>query len=82
MSPMRWVTLGAAVLAAAVPAASSAPPAPGGEFLVNSYTTGNQGSASVATGCAPQRYCPADALTRDQMAVFIAGGFGLSLYAP
>ena len=27
-------------------------------------------------------YCPADPVTREQMAVFIAGAFGLTLYGP
>jgi hypothetical protein len=38
----------------------------------------------VVSGCgaAPPVYCPADAVTRAQMAVFIAGTFGLALYGP
>jgi hypothetical protein len=34
----------------------------------------------VVSGCAPQRYCPADAVTREQMAVFLSATFGLRLY--
>jgi hypothetical protein len=36
----------------------------------------------VVTGCAPQRYCPADPVTREQMAVFLTQTFGLTLYGP
>jgi hypothetical protein len=36
----------------------------------------------VVSGCAPQRYCPADPVTREQMAVFLAQTFGLALYGP
>jgi hypothetical protein len=36
----------------------------------------------VVAGCAPGRYCPTDPVARDQMAVFITGTFGLSLYGP
>jgi hypothetical protein len=34
----------------------------------------------VVTGCGGGKYCPADAVTREQMAVFISATFGLSLY--
>jgi hypothetical protein len=36
----------------------------------------------VVTGCGGGNYCPADAVTREQMGVFIAGTFGLTLYGP
>jgi hypothetical protein len=36
----------------------------------------------VVSGCAPRRYCPADPVTREQMAVFLTGTFGLALYGP
>jgi hypothetical protein len=36
----------------------------------------------VVTGCAPQRYCPTDPVTREQMAVFLTQTFGLTLYGP
>jgi hypothetical protein len=38
----------------------------------------------VVTGCAtnPPRYCPSDAVTREQMGVFISATFGLTLYGP
>jgi hypothetical protein len=36
----------------------------------------------VVTGCAPSLYCPADAVTREQMAVFLSLTFGLQLYGP
>jgi hypothetical protein len=36
----------------------------------------------VVTGCGGGNYCPTAAVARDQMAVFIAGGFGLTLYGP
>ena len=36
----------------------------------------------VVTGCGGGNYCPADPVTREQMAVFIAGTFGLTLYGP
>jgi hypothetical protein len=34
----------------------------------------------VVTGCAPGLYCPSDAVTREQMGVFISVTFGLTLY--
>ncbi len=36
----------------------------------------------VVTGCGGGNYCPAAAVTREQMGVFIAASFGLSLYGP
>lgn len=36
----------------------------------------------VAAGCGAGKYCPAEPLTREQMAVFISAGFGLDLYSP
>jgi hypothetical protein len=36
----------------------------------------------VVSGCAAGRYCPADPVTREQMAVFLTGTFGLTLYGP
>ena len=36
----------------------------------------------VVTGCGGGRYCPTLSVTRDQMAVFISGTFGLRLYGP
>jgi hypothetical protein len=36
----------------------------------------------VVSGCGGGAYCPAQPLTREQMAVFIAAGFGLTLYGP
>jgi hypothetical protein len=36
----------------------------------------------VVSGCGGGNYCPGDAVTRDQMAVFISGTFGLRLYGP
>jgi hypothetical protein len=38
----------------------------------------------IVSGCSasPARYCPADAVSRAQMGVFIGGTFGLALYAP
>jgi hypothetical protein len=36
----------------------------------------------VVSGCGGGNYCPAQPVTREQMAVFIAVGFGLSLYGP
>ena len=37
---------------------------------------------NVVSGCGGGNYCPAAPVTREQMAVFIAGGFGLQLYGP
>ena len=37
---------------------------------------------NVVTGCGGGSYCPAAAVTREQMAVFISAGFGLQLYGP
>jgi hypothetical protein len=34
----------------------------------------------VVSGCAPQRYCPQDPVTREQMGVFLTVTFGLKLY--
>ena len=36
----------------------------------------------VVSGCGGGKYCPDAPVTREQMAVFIAGGFGLTLYGP
>lgn len=36
----------------------------------------------VVGGCAPGLYCPAAPVTREQMAVFLTGTFGLTLYGP
>jgi hypothetical protein len=36
----------------------------------------------VVSGCGGGNYCPAQPVTREQMAVFIAVGFGLSLSGP
>ncbi len=36
----------------------------------------------VVTGCGGGNYCPTAAVTREQMAVFLSGTFGLTLYGP
>jgi hypothetical protein len=36
----------------------------------------------VVTGCGGGNYCPAASVTRQEMAVFISGTFGLVLYGP
>ena len=36
----------------------------------------------VVTGCGGGNYCPADAVTREQMGVFLGATFGLTLYGP
>jgi hypothetical protein len=36
----------------------------------------------VVTGCGGGNYCPSAPVTREQMAVFLAGTFGLTLYGP
>jgi hypothetical protein len=36
----------------------------------------------IASGCGGGNYCPAAAVTREQMAVFLGGTFGLTLYGP
>jgi hypothetical protein len=36
----------------------------------------------VVGGCGGGRFCPLDPVTREQMGVFIAQGFGLQLYGP
>ena len=36
----------------------------------------------VVTGCGGGNYCPTAAVTREQMAVFLSGTFGLMLYGP
>jgi hypothetical protein len=36
----------------------------------------------VVTGCGGGNYCPASPVTREQMAVFLSGTFGLALYGP
>ncbi len=36
----------------------------------------------VVTGCGGGNYCPLAHVTREQMAVFLSGTFGLSLYGP
>ena len=37
---------------------------------------------NVITGCGNGNYCPAAAVTREQMGVFIGATFGLTLYGP
>ena len=34
----------------------------------------------IVSGCGNGNYCPGDSVTREQMGVFIAGTFGLTLY--
>jgi hypothetical protein len=36
----------------------------------------------VVSGCGGGAYCPADPVTREQMGVFIAVTFGLTMYGP
>jgi hypothetical protein len=36
----------------------------------------------VVAGCGGGNYCPASPVTRQEMAVFISGTFGLNLYGP
>ena len=36
----------------------------------------------VVAGCSPGLFCPGAPVTRGQMAVFLSGVFGLSLYGP
>jgi len=36
----------------------------------------------VVEGCGGGNYCPQAAVTREQVAAFVAGGFGLALYGP
>src|SRR6185503_9245590 len=36
----------------------------------------------VVTGCGGGNYCPSAAVTREQMGVFLAATFGLTLYGP
>jgi hypothetical protein len=36
----------------------------------------------VVSGCGGGNYCPSSAVNRAQMAVFISGTFGLTLYGP
>jgi hypothetical protein len=36
----------------------------------------------VVSGCGGGNYCPADAVTREQMGVFVSATFGLALYGP
>jgi hypothetical protein len=36
----------------------------------------------ITSGCGGGNYCPTDAVTREQMAVFISATFGLTLYGP
>ena len=36
----------------------------------------------VVTGCGGGNYCPTAPVTREQMAVFLTGTFGLTLYGP
>ena len=34
----------------------------------------------ITAGCGGGRFCPGDAVTREQMAVFLTAAFGLTLY--
>ena len=36
----------------------------------------------VVAGCGGGSFCPATATTREEMALFVASGFGLTLYGP
>jgi S-layer family protein len=36
----------------------------------------------VVSGCGSGNYCPSAAVTREQVSVFVAAGFGLTLYGP
>jgi hypothetical protein len=36
----------------------------------------------VIAGCSPSEYCPAPAVTREEMAKFLGNAFGLNLYGP
>ena len=36
----------------------------------------------IVTGCGGGNYCPVSPVTREQMAVFVSGTFGLALYGP
>jgi hypothetical protein len=36
----------------------------------------------VVSGCGNGNYCPSAAVTREQVSVFVAAGFGLTLYGP
>jgi hypothetical protein len=36
----------------------------------------------ITSGCGGGNYCPTDAVTREQMAVFVTATFGLTLYGP
>ena len=36
----------------------------------------------VVSGCGGGNYCPASAVTREQMGVFLSATFGLTLYGP
>jgi hypothetical protein len=36
----------------------------------------------VVTGCGGGNYCPGSPVSREQMGVFLAGTFGLTLYGP
>jgi hypothetical protein len=36
----------------------------------------------VVSGCGGGNYCGSDPVTREQMAVFLTGTFGLTLYGP
>lgn len=56
---------------------SDVPPTDGGCPYVHFIAT--QG---VTAGCAPGLYCPAQTLTRAEMAVFLSGAFDYRLYGP
>jgi hypothetical protein len=53
-----------------------------GGVCVHVFQSEELARRGVVSGCAPQRYCPADAVTREQMAVFLTQTFGLTLYGP
>jgi hypothetical protein len=62
-----------------------------GGFVVvwNSYTQDGDRSGLLArrfdrvvSGCGDGNYCLSSPVTRQEMAVFLSGGFGLTLYGP
>jgi hypothetical protein len=46
-------------------------------------SAGGSGLArGVVSGCGNGNYCPSASVSREQVAVFVAQGFGLALYGP
>ncbi len=87
---MSWIRrappialLGLLLFAAAVPPAAAAALPPGGTFVDDDGSTFEGAieaiyAEGITGGCAPQRFCPTDRVTRGQMAAFLTRALNLT----